>query len=154
MKISIIKKSISDCLADPILLKQLRNLTLSSPSGMNYELDKFEKMYSSGEKIRARVYLAYTSHVQPILIGWALLSQVPTDFIVNFTPSKNGKYLFYVYVHNTYRGLKVGTKLLNRVRLDTNYAKMIVCPWESTSRKFFKKNEGVDLQAHTPSFFP
>ena len=131
-------KSFSDIVLDTHLLQMLRKLTLHHFSGMNHELNNFEKL-SKIRKVNAQVLLAY---IENELVGWALLSSEPSNFLFgkhfkNYEPSYGS--LFQVYVAPVHRRKGIGSELLKIARHKIYPHKLCICPWNSTSNKFYDK---------------
>lgn len=120
----------------PELIKKLRTLTISRYSGMNYELNNFEKI-NSFRKVNCKILTAYNLNK---LVGWALLSKEPSNF--TFQRSFNGfeandGAMFQVYVDYPYRKQGIANELL-KVAMRKE-PKLYVCPHDDLSHALFKK---------------
>src|SRR5208283_3590077 len=81
----------------PDFIKKIRKLTINPHSGMNSELDNFEKL-AKYRNVNVKVLTAFRSKE---LVAWALLSKEPSTFwftnVDGFEP--HWGQLFQVYVH-------------------------------------------------------
>lgn len=123
--------------ARPELIKKLRALTISKYSGMNFELNNFEKI-SSFRKVNCKILTAYNLNK---LVGWALLSKEPSNF--TFQRSFNGfesngeGAMFQVYVDYPHRKQGIANELLKTAM--RKEPKLYVCPHDDLSSALFKK---------------
>lgn len=123
--------------ANPDLMCQIRNLTLSPGSGMNYELDNFERL-SAFRPINCELVLAHNARR---LIGWALLSKEHSNFPFSnawngFSP-RDGT-LFQIYVHPAYRKRGVASEILKTAKQHVKDG-LCVCPHDFISESFYTK---------------
>lgn len=124
----------------PDFLKRLRKLTLSPYSGMNHELNLFERI-SKSRKVDCQILTAFRRRE---LVAWALLSKEETDFM--FRTSLGGfkstdGVLFQVYVHPEYRKQGIASELLKVAKRKANGRQLCVCPHDGPSEKFYKNFE-------------
>jgi GNAT superfamily N-acetyltransferase len=129
----------------PELMKKLRKLTIDSYSGMNRELNNFEKIIHT-RKVDCQILLAYRSRV---LAGWALLSREPSNF--NFPNTGRGfdpidGVLFEVFIDTSYRKQGIGTELLKVARRKANGKRLCICPWDGPSDAFFYKFRKINAK--------
>lgn len=122
----------------PGLLKRLRELTLGEGSGMNYELDKFEKL----AKVRQVNCKVFTAHRDNKIVAWAFSSKEPTDFFIlyggpHFYP-KDGC-LFQVYVDRNYRRQGIASKLIKLAKKKAGKKGLCVSAHNISSDNFFYK---------------
>jgi len=127
---------------NPVLYKQIRQLTIDCYSGMNQELDYLEVEHTY-RKINARAIISYVND-KPV--GWALLTKEDGSHTYydtydgNYASYKARRgYLFEVYVDREYRGKGLGTKLLQRAKRLTPNNKLVVVPWDKVSQTFYDK---------------
>jgi GNAT superfamily N-acetyltransferase len=140
---------LSKVFADPKLHKQLRKLTLDHWSGMNYELNYLERA-SEMRSIDAKAILAL---VDDKIAGWALLSNedganciYESNHGAGFTSYRSFQgSLFEIYVSRSYRKQGVGTAILKKAKRLTPRKKLVVVPWDKTSRDFYAKSGGSKL---------
>jgi ribosomal protein S18 acetylase RimI-like enzyme len=121
----------------PELLKKLRKLTLSPYSGMNYELNNFERI-AKVRKVDCKIITVYK---ESKLVGWAMLSKEPSDFLFRYVDGhdpSNGV-LFQVFIHKDYRKQGIATELLRIARRKANRRRLCVCPHDYISEKFYDK---------------
>lgn len=128
----------NDIVNKPELIKKLRKLTLNHFSGMNHELDSFEKI-TQVRKVECKIILAY---VKNELAGWALLSKEPSTYC--FSKSLKGYdptygILFQIYVNYVYRRQGIGSELIKVAKRKAGPYKLCICPWNSVSNKFYNK---------------
>lgn len=136
-KFKIELKSFNDIVLDKELLSNLRNLTISSYSGMNYEMNNILRTVQV-RPVKAHALLAYESNE---LVGWALLSEEPSDYSFftrheGFSPNRDG-IMFQVYIHPEHRRKGIGTKLLSKAKRLAALKTLSVCPWDTNSIGFF-----------------
>lgn len=124
--------------SQPVILAQLRNLTLHPSSGMNYELDRFEK-FARYRKVKAKILTAFRGSK---MVGWAFLSKEPTDFTFRrspdgFEPSQGT--LFQIYIHEDYRRCGIASELIKVARRKAGVSRLCICPWDPQSSSFYNK---------------
>lgn len=135
-KIELKVKNFNEAALDPILLKQLRKLTLFKYSGMNFELNRLEKD-AAFRRVDCQVLLAYKYEK---LVGWALYSKENSNF---YFCSNNSKYenqngiLFEVFVDEKWRRMGIGTELLRLARRKARGIPLCIDPWDDQSQKFY-----------------
>jgi len=121
----------------PDLIKKLRKLTLNRYSGMNYELTSLNKM-AKKRKVNCRIIVA---SINDEMVGWALLSREPSDFIF-----PTGQYyepicgfLFQIFTNLNHRKKGIATEIIKIARRLSGPYKLCVCPWNYSSDKFYEK---------------
>lgn len=128
----------------PDFLSKLRELTLYRSSGMNHELDNWEKI----RKERPVVAQILTAYRNEEMVGWALLSREQSDFPFTvedaFNPIEGS--LFEVYVHPEHRQQGIAKELFKTARRQVNNQKLCVCPHDFTSIKFYENFKDCDLK--------
>lgn len=129
-------KNFNEIAGDPNLIKELRKLTLNHFSGMNHELNNFEKIAKTRE-VKAKIFLAY---IKNDLVGWALVSREPSDYYFEkfpngFDPSYGA--LFEIFISYLYRRQGIGSELLKIARRKLSPYKLCFVPWNKTSDKFY-----------------
>lgn len=138
LDLNIHVENFNTILTKPELLKKLRKLTLNHFSGMNHELNNFEKIAQTRE-VKCKILLAYNKDE---VIGWALLSREPSSYYFGKSPKGydpiNGV-LFQVYISYVYRRLGIGSELLKVARRKAGPYKLCFCPWDTISNKFYGK---------------
>jgi GNAT superfamily N-acetyltransferase len=120
----------------PGALQKLRKLTLHPHSGMNFELDNFERIRRT-RRVECQILLAYRDNE---LVGWAMMSKEPSDYLFpnahnGFSPSDG--YLFEIYIDPDHRKQGIGTELIKVARRKANGTRLCVCPHDYLSRSFF-----------------
>lgn len=120
----------------PELVSQLRKLTLTPRSGMNYCLDGLEKI-AKKRPVQCKILTAYRKQE---LVGWALLSKEETDFLflnscTGFDSSQGT--LFQVFIHPAHRRQGIATELLRVARRKASSSRLCVCPWDTGSESFY-----------------
>lgn len=135
--INIYVKNFNDVVMQPELLKKLRRLTLNHFSGMNYELNNFEKI-SKVREVKCKILMAYINNE---LAGWALLSREPSSYYFSSLSGYDPTYgiLFQVYVSFPHRRQGVGSELLKVARRKAGPYKLCICPHDTISNLFFDK---------------
>lgn len=121
----------------PEFMKQLRNLTLYPSSGMNCELNSFERIQKE-RPVNAHVITAYHNDA---MIGWALLSKERSEFPFmnsDFFNPEDG-FLFEVYVDWNYRKKGVATQLFKVAKRFAREETLCVCPHDVPSEGFYRK---------------
>lgn len=121
----------------PELLKKLRELTLHSYSGMNYELNHLTDSAKT-RSVNAKILLAYYKRE---LVGWALMSREKSDFYFQhayngFDPSEGT--LFEVFVNPDYRRQGIGGALMKAARKKAGSTRLCVCLWNYQSERFYQ----------------
>ena len=129
--------------SQPGLLAKLRELTLSRYSGMNHELNAWERTHQE-RPVKAKLLLAY---YHDILVGWAILSKEVSDFYFNrgwgFNPVDGS--MFQVFVHSSYRKMGIATRLLFTAKVQTTDT-LCVCPHDEVSRKLLCRPENYQYK--------
>jgi len=123
----------------PELLVQLRKLTLSPYSGLNYELNRMLEDVKTRE-VRCQVLLAYRFRK---LVGWAILSKETTQY--NFSRSFDGfkaenGMMFQVFVDPTYRRQGIASEIYKKAQHLANNELLHVCPWDERSTNFYARH--------------
>lgn len=122
----------------PALMKKLRELTIRSTSGMNYELNSFE-IIAKARPVNARILMAYQNRK---LVGWALLSKENSNFAFNWRTAVGFKAsegsLFEVFIHESYRKQGIASALIKKARKITT-DDIFVCPHDHASSRLFNK---------------
>lgn len=117
-------------------LARLRRLTLNPYSGMNYELNNFERIRKQ-RRVACQVLTAYRSGE---LVGWAMMSKEPTDYGFNNSPNgfhpKDG-ILFEIFIHPNFRHQGIGSELIKVARRKAHGSRLCICPHDSISRRFY-----------------
>lgn len=134
--IKIVAKDFNEIVHEKELLNELRRLTLTPSSGMNYELDRIIH-FSKERPVKAQALLAYR-HKE--LVAWAILSEEPSNYFYNnggFNPEDG--VLFEVYVQPSHRREGIGSQLINKAKNLVGDKKLCVCPWDGNSHCFFSK---------------
>jgi len=129
-------KNFNSICNDVILMKSLRKLTLHHFSGMNYELNNFEKL-AKIRNVKAQVLMAYLNDE---LVGWSLLSKEPSNFLFGkslktYDPSYG--MLFQIYIAPLHRRKGIGSELLKVARRKASPYRLCFCPWNNASTKFY-----------------
>lgn len=129
-------KSFNEISDDKELLKNLRKLTLNHFSGMNHELNSFEKIVKTRE-VKAKFILAY---VNDDLVGWALLSRESSDYYFKksrggFSPSQG--VLFEIFISYLYRRQGIGSEIIKVARRKAEPYRLCFVPWNKTSNDFY-----------------
>jgi len=135
--------SYAEASKDQSLIPQLRKLTLYPRSGMNYELNRFE-VISEYREINASIILSY---YQQKLVGWALYSKEPTDFLFpkHDEYSPNGSVLFEVFVCPEYRKMGIGSEMIKIAKKKAFPEKLSVSAWDNKSIKFYNRFDKWEL---------
>jgi predicted acetyltransferase len=129
-------KSFNEIANDKDLLKNLRKLTLDHFSGMNHELNSFEKIAKTRE-VKAKVILAYVSEE---LVGWALMSRESSDYY--FKRSQSGfkshqGVLFEIFISYLYRRQGIGSEIIKIARRKAGPYQLCFAPWNKISNDFY-----------------
>ena len=116
-------------------LQQLRKLTLHPYSGMNCELNRFERVRKT-RPVDVKILTAYRNEQ---LVAWAIMSREPSDFdFLNTGSFHSGDgILFEVFVDPKFRKQGIGSELIKDARRRANGTRLCVCPHDSVSEKFF-----------------
>lgn len=130
----------NEVVKNPEFLKKLRSLTLHPFSGMNHELNHME-INAKSRDVNCKIITAYRRRV---LVGWALLSQEPSDF--HFARSYSGfepgqGILFQVYVAPEWRRKGIGSEMIKVARKKCEGLKLCICPWDDQSEGFYANFE-------------
>lgn len=146
MKINIHLASFNDVIHNPILMQELRELTLGGNSGMNIEMNKFINL-APERKIQAYAAMAYVDTMLGYeMIGWALISKEPARFAFQlqdeFHPEEG--VLFEVFVDPAYRRKGIGKALLGFARNFVGNETLCVCPWDSRSNQFYDNCDTIE----------
>lgn len=132
--------SLSEIADNNDLISKIRDLTLNPYSGMNWELDNLLPQ-TKYRDVNCKAILCY---FESQMIGWALLSQEPSDFGFynsdGFDPKRDGA-LFEVYVRPDYRRFGVGTKLLEKAREIADGINLCICPHDYKSTAFYNNRQ-------------
>lgn len=121
----------------PVLLKQLRKLTLHPYSGLNHELNSLLKVIQIRE-VRAKILMAFRKKE---LVGWALMSREPSDFwFAKGQGFKEGDgVLFQVFVNHAHRRQGIASEILKVARRKAGPYRLCICPWDEQSQSFYSK---------------
>jgi len=138
MNLTIRVKTFNEIANDKDLLKKLRKLTLHHFSGMNHELNSFEKIAKIRE-VEAKIILAY---VNDDLAGWALMSKESSDYYFKkseggFKPSQG--ILFEIFISNDYRRQGIGSEIIKIARRKAGPYQLCFAPWNKISNDFYDK---------------
>lgn len=122
----------------PELMAQLRKLTLSPGSGLNFELNR---MLNDIEErpVDCQVLLAYRFKT---LVGWAILSKENSNFRFLNTQrgfNKESGRMFQVFVNPQYRRQGIASEIYKTARKITGDETLCVSPWDYGSYKFYNK---------------
>lgn len=125
-------------LNNPTLHEAVRKLTLHQWSGMNQELNNFQKI-NKIRKVNARAMIA-TLDDNPI--AWALLSKEASTFRFGNGTEYNAGYgmLFEVFVQEQYRRKGIGSELLKQTKKIAPGQRICVAPHDYPSESFFNNN--------------
>lgn len=117
------------------LLATLRRLTLHSRSGLNHELNNFQKII----KIRPVNAKAIVVYLDEKVIAWALLSKEASTFHFRNGTEYNAGYglLFEVYVAEDHRRKGVASQILKRAKLIAGSQKICIAPHDYKSHAFY-----------------
>ena len=120
----------------PDFLSKLRALTLYNTSGMNHELDSFEKIRQE-RPVNVQILTAFRDE---LMVGWALLSREQSDFPFNVEDGYNpiDGSLFEVYVDPSHRQQGIATELFKAAKRQVNGQRLCVCPHDEPSIKFYQ----------------
>jgi GNAT superfamily N-acetyltransferase len=129
----------------PDMVKQLRKLTLSPYSGMNHELNLFERIRKT-RPVDCQILTAYRNRE---LVGWALLSREKTTFTFHnardgFDPADG--ILFQVFIAPGFRKQGIASELLKVARRKANGHRLCVCPHDVPSTKFYSNFENYNAK--------
>lgn len=119
----------------PGFLQQLRKLTFFSMSGMNYELNNFERVRKS-RPVDVKILTAYRGSQ---LVGWALMSREPSDYWFSHMKGfhSGDGVLFEIFIDSKYRRQGIGSELIKVARRKANGTRLCICPHDEISDKFF-----------------
>lgn len=120
------------------LIKELRQLTIYEGSGMNYELNNFEKI-SRTRQVNCKIL---TAHCDNKIVAWAFLSQESTDFFLFYGGEEFHRkygYLFQVYVDQGYRRQGIASKLIKLAKKKAGRKGLCVSAHDKGSEGFFNK---------------
>ncbi len=123
---------------NPDLMRQLRELTLNPRSGMNFELNRYEKIIKE-RPIKCQVLLA---HRLSDLVAWALLTKEDSLFTFpnGYYDSDRGT-MFQVYVHENHRMQGIATELFKKAKEMVGDEILCVCPHDYKSTNFYNRFE-------------
>ena len=116
------------------LLKKLRKLTICPYSGMNYELNNFEKICKI-RQVKCKIFTAYSDKK---LVGWAMLSREPTGYFGDKFNPEDGS-LFEVFVDLNYRHQGIGSALIKSAKRRAGGKGFCVAPFDEISFNYFNK---------------
>lgn len=124
---------------NPSLMCRLRDLTLHTDSGMNYELNSLSRM-ASLRQVDCRVLTA--SHVSEVL-GWALLSRERSNFCFprQFGYDPEDGVLFEVFVDPRHRRKGIGSELLKLGAKKASPHPLCIVPHDVCSQAFYENFE-------------
>ncbi len=125
-------------LNDAPLHAQLRALTLHSRSGLNHELDNFQRIMKI-RPVQAKALVAAFENEAPI--AWALLSKEASTFKFRNGTEYNAGYgtLFEVYVSEPYRRKGIGSAILKRAKIVAGQQKLCIAPHDYKSDSFYEQ---------------
>ncbi len=126
----------------PVLLANLRKLTLSPYSGLNCELDRMLEDVKQ-RSVDCQLLLAYRFRK---LVAWGLLSKENTSF--RFQRSKGGfrgeeGRMFQVFVDPSYRRQGIASELFKKAQQMVGDETLCVCPWDERSEGFYSNFSNV-----------
>lgn len=121
----------------PDLLKKLRKLTLYPFSGMNQELNKWEKLVKT-RPVNVKILLAYKLRG---LVGWAILSHEDSDctYESGQTFRATDGVLFEVFIDPNHRRQGIASELIKVARRKAGLYRLCIVPWDEASDKFYEK---------------
>ncbi len=130
---------------DPEFIRVLRMLTLNSMSGMNHELNSFQKI-SLSRPVDCKIITAYRENE---LVAWALLSGEASDFTFGraydgFKPDNS--LMLQIYVQPQHRRQGIASELMKTASGLAGTKKLSVCPWDEASYGFYNR--------HKPTYEP
>lgn len=119
----------------PGFIQSLRALTLGYGSGMNHELNVYEKL----RKIRPVECRILTAFRQKEMVGWALLSKEASNFSFHHADGYDpvDGIMFQVYVHHDHRRQGIATELLKVAKRKAGVHRLCVCPHDEPSEGFY-----------------
>jgi|SRR5271166_698649 len=120
----------------PDLVAKLRELTIASYSGLNYELNRMLKDVEE-RSVNCKILLAYRFKE---LVGWALLSKEDSDFHFSHEiPHFRGTdgWMFQLFVNPKFRRQGIGSELFKLAEKLIGGDPICVSPWNDASSQFY-----------------